>query len=803
MVKIFTSVNKTNAITLCAGIAVIFLISSCRPTESGQITSAEDSTWAIMGFGGGGATFNPVVSPHDPETVLLSCDMTGSYLTTDGGTSWTIFNLRGGVRQYAFDPADPKIMYALRSGSSSGLFRSMDGGRRWELCYPNPDSVKAFVARGDHAEEQLLTIDSIPRAVVSMAIDPGNAERVYVVQRVGERYRLAVSDDRGTTWRRERNLDFSPQAIFIDPGSPMENRTLYLPGDHGMAIRRDGKWLSGALPDGVTWVTAYAAGYDSSRTTMFIYAISGKSYFNPEGDRSGIFVSSDGLRWENREEGLLLFRSAHHAKEMPEWRAIATSARHPDVVYVSYANLRTGGDTTSIGVARSDDFGKTWKLYWQDKIFKGGYAISPGLDGGWIDARYGPEWGENPFSIGVSPSDPDVAYATDFGRVMKTTDGRRWKQVYTQQDASGAWSSRGIDVTSSYGVVFDPFDHDHVFMANTDVGLMESHDRGRHWSPSRVDTFLPPRWTNTAYAVVFDPAVAGRAWAAFSGVHDLPRPKMWRHKPVGTYTGGIARTDDGGKTWQPVSAGIGEGAVTHIFLDTTSNTEARTLYACVFGKGVFRSDDGGNTWQRRNTGLPETEPFAWRMFRRDSDGSLFLVIARRSEEHRIGGALDGALYRSSDGAATWTRVSLPEGTNGPMCLITDAGTPQRLLLSAWGRPSLDPWGADSGGGIFLSEDDGVNWKPVLDQDQHVHDISFDERTQTYYACGFTAAAWNSADGVTWTKIPGYDFKWGRRVDFDPVNSDRIYISTFGGGVWVGNRHGSVPHAALSPGLPVH
>jgi len=51
----------------------------------------------VLGPGGGGAMFNPTISPHDSNTVLISCDMTGAYITHDGGQSWRMFNLRGVV----------------------------------------------------------------------------------------------------------------------------------------------------------------------------------------------------------------------------------------------------------------------------------------------------------------------------------------------------------------------------------------------------------------------------------------------------------------------------------------------------------------------------------------------------------------------------------------------------------------------------------------------------------------------------------------------------------------------------------
>ena len=47
-----------------------------------------------------------------------------------------------------------------------------------------------------------------------------------------------------------------------------------------------------------------------------------------------------------------------------------------------------------------------------------------------------------------------------------------------------------------------------------------------------------------------------------------------------------------------------------------------------FGRGVFRSDDGGESWSLKNKGLPEKEPFAWRLAKA-GDGALYLVIARR------------------------------------------------------------------------------------------------------------------------------------------------------------------------------
>src|SRR5258707_4870283 len=71
----------------------------------------------IIGPGGGGAMFHPTISPHDPNTVLVSCDMTGAYITHNGGKSWRMFNLRGVVELFVFDPQDKHVMYAQATGT--------------------------------------------------------------------------------------------------------------------------------------------------------------------------------------------------------------------------------------------------------------------------------------------------------------------------------------------------------------------------------------------------------------------------------------------------------------------------------------------------------------------------------------------------------------------------------------------------------------------------------------------------------------------------------------------------------------
>jgi len=102
--------------------------------------------WRILGPGGGGAQFYPAVSPHDPNLVLVACDMTGAYISENGGQSWRLFDLRSPVTFFAFDPQDPKVIYA----GAEALWRSEDRGRTWSLVYPSSPDVR-LIMPDDHA----------------------------------------------------------------------------------------------------------------------------------------------------------------------------------------------------------------------------------------------------------------------------------------------------------------------------------------------------------------------------------------------------------------------------------------------------------------------------------------------------------------------------------------------------------------------------------------------------------------------------------------------------------------------------
>jgi len=790
------------AVTAAAGLS---LAMAAAPASAPRLDA-----WRVVGPGGGGTMLRPTISPHDPSLVVEGCDMTGAYITSDAGASWRMFNLGDVISAYAFDPKDPKVVYA----GTGALWRSEDAGRIWRMVWPDPAKNTVEHGRTDHADQAFSTDDpSYPSnrgvTIHAIAVDPADSTRIYAAFALGavgpptalrDGSVVIGSTDRGRTWSRLGTL--APERVFA----------LSVEGDRLLTLAETGAW-EGA---GTEWhhFDGPAAGrFDSGSIGHgpdgpILYGTTEASGRGPE-VRGGIHVSSDGGRtWRTANTGLVENLVAAGEGEAPELHAISASARHGLTAYVGFRRLRLGQGAAGLfnGVAKTTDGGQSWRI-----VHRESNGPAENMSGSWIEERarqMGRDiWYDAPYDIAAAPNDPDICYVTDLFRTYRTLDGgKTWSQVHSAPRGPAGWTSRGLDVTSSYGVHFDPFDPKRLFITYTDIGLFRSEDGGDSWIGSTVG--IPNAWRNTTYWVAFDPDVKGRMWGAFSGTHDLPRPKMWRRTDPETYKGGVGVSSDGGRSWTLSNTGMAESAVTHVLLDPTSPKGARTLYACAFGRGVYKSTDDGKTWSLKNDGVTQRPPFAWRISRA-GDGTLYLVVARRSERGKIGDEGDGALYRSTDGAAHWTPVTLPRGTNGPNALTADPRDARRLYLSAWGvAGDVD----DTGGGIFSSTDAGATWRNVLPRSQHVYDTTVDPaRPDTLYAGGFDQAAWRSTDrGETWTRIRGFNFKWGHRVIPDANDASSVYVTTFGGSVWHGPAAGDpqapedavrVPAAEPAPETP--
>ena len=628
----------------------IFLLAALTPAI-GQAPRFD--TWKVVGPGGGGTMISPSVSPHDPSLVLEHCDMTGGYITHDNGNSWRMFNLLTGLDGFAFDPHDKNVIYA----ANAALWRSENQGKSWSMVFPNPRQNTVEHQVGDHADVYLTTDDaSYPGAggISAVAVDPNDSKRIYIAftkehatstahvsrslfsvpataaTKENSNSLILVSEDRGISWKRLAPIPESALLLTFDHA-----RLVVVAGNGAYSVNRDGAVSQlGQLQSGIFAVSAARA---DNATWLYATTKAGKLAVSNNG----------GSNWHDSTPAL--------GQTSGKFEAIAVSEKYPKIAYIGFRDLQLGPGAENLynGIAKTEDGGKTWNI-----VFKESTKPASNLEGTWIEQRSTQNgvsiFFDSPRTLGVAPTNPNICYATDLFRTYRTLDGgKTWKDVVSRRVDGNQWTTTGLDVTTNYGIQFDPFNSKHIYMDNTDIGLFQSSNGGASWQSS--SNGVPEDWRNTTYWLAFDPEVKGLIWGAFSGVHDLPRAKDWRHRNPSKFEGGIAVSTDGGWHWTPSNQGMPTTSVTDILMDPNSAVGKRTLYATGFGHGVYKSIDNGKTWTLKNNGIAGTQPFAWRLTLTKS-GLLYLVVARRSEGRNPPVPGPGALYRSTDKAEHWVKI---------------------------------------------------------------------------------------------------------------------------------------------------
>ena len=723
--------------------------------------------WRILGPGGGGAQYIPTIKPDDPNTALVACDMTGSYLTRDGGKTWKQLNFKVWAGAFAFDPNQPETIYV----GATGLYCSKDTGETWKLVFPNPDAVTAEKNLGDHANHSHVSTDNFPGGkVVAICINPGDSNHLLIgIDKDG--LRLYQSLNKGAEWSELLKLDGEK---IIKAWWGLDDA--YCLTDKGLS-RFSTSTLS-LLPLPVPADSAFAdfsGGFVNGQEVLYLTSpakwMDGKFV-------SGVFRSVDkGSSWQPCSLGL---DSNLKSGAKRNFNRIATCHSDARVVYLSAAEVdEDWNPVETFGTFKSTDMGETWQ--WVLKI-ESEQPANRTL--GWIEKDFDTAWGGAAFYLSVAPSDPNGCYATDWGGTHRTIDGgETWEQLYCDVAPDGSVTTRGLDVTNIYWVCFDPHDPAHLALACTDIGAFHSLNGGQTWKHAMNGA--PKAVSNTCYQIVFDPQVQGKAWAVWSDCHDMPRPKMFKSGNFARYKGTLTVSTDGMESWIVSADGLpSTGVPTDLILDPRSPAGSRVLYAAFVGKGVYKSVNDGKTWSEKNNGITGNMN-AWRLIQLPN-GTLYLLICRGWKNEKV---IDGAMYVSHDGAENWQAINLPGGVNFPNDLCFDPQNPKRMYLATW-TTLVDE--IETHGGLYRTEDGGVTWTNIFDESSHVYGVTVDKNNPaTVILTNFEGAVMRSDDyGQTWKRLEGFTFKWAKQPIFDPHNPDMLYVTTFGSSLWYGSAHGA-------------
>ena len=249
-------------------------------------------------------------APSDPNT-LVAGTLTGVYRSTDGGKHWQLISPEGSqelheVESVAIDPADPKIIYA---GTWHLPWKTTDGGEHWA-------NIKQGVI--DDSDVFSIILDPKDPSVVYASACSG----IYKSQNGGEKFQKVQGIP--STARRTRVLMQDPQNLNIVFAGTTEG--LFRTGDSGAT------WIRTTGPE----VIVNDVYVDPSNTNRVLMAT----------DRGGVLASNDG------GYSFLPTNNGFSARQITSY---VGDAAQPANIYVGVVNDKAWG-----GVFFSDNGGLTW-----------------------------------------------------------------------------------------------------------------------------------------------------------------------------------------------------------------------------------------------------------------------------------------------------------------------------------------------------------------------------------------------------------------------------------------------------------
>jgi photosystem II stability/assembly factor-like uncharacterized protein len=354
------------------------------------------------------------------------------------------------------------------------------------------------------------------------------------------------------------------------------------------------------------------------------------------------------------------------------------------------------------------------------------------------------------------------------------------------------WIPIGPPGGDARALASDPRDPDILYLGTQHGTLYRSDDAGLHWS--RTVPGLAKRGQS------LDDVLVDRRGHVLVGFWDL-----------GGSGGGVARSEDGGRTFSIGTEGLEGGGVRALALAPSDHD----ILVAGTESGVFRSSDGGRVWRRispeghaglRNLDSVAVDPLdanvvyagtwhlAWKtedagrtwkpiQLGMISDSDVMTLTVDRRDPQRVYATACSGIYRSSDGAARWSKVrGIPSTSRRTRAFTQDLAAPTTLL-------------AGTTEGLWVSEDDMASWRLATRRDLVVNAVVTLPGGVVVLGCDGVGILRSTDAGRTFSESnDGFFQRFVSHLTFGP-SGDGLFAGV------VGDRtHGGVLFAS-SPGAP--
>ena len=289
-----------------------------------------------------------------------------------------------------------------------------------------------------------------------------------------------------------------------------------------------------------------------------------------------------------------------------------------------------------------------------------------------------------------------------FGSVIRTSDdfGKTWTSPERQNIKFPEDS--GLSLVQVWQITPGPADDPDLLWAGVEPHcLFESRDAGDSWTA--VEGLLKhehrPKWT---------PGNGGLCLHTI-----IPDPVNRERMAVAMSTGGVYRTDDGGKSWTARNVGVRAeyrpdkypefGQCVHKIVHHPSKPETLFLQN---HWGLYRSDDWGDTWKDIANGVPSDFGFAMQMHPHDKD--TVYIVPVESDGFRAAPERKLRVYRTKNGGKSWKPLGKGLPQEGSYDLVLRDG------LSADTHKKAGVYFGTRSGKLFASADEGRSWNEISD-----------------------------------------------------------------------------------------